>query len=112
MKYFLSALLIVSASLAFADDFDATEAKLKTAMSADIRTDAEKDRDRNRRPVRTLKFFGLRDDMKVVELLPGGGWYTKLLVPVVQENKVLGILRRNDILNYLQLHNDLGTKVS
>jgi Zn-dependent protease/predicted transcriptional regulator len=32
-------------------------------------------------------------------------------VPVVQANKVMGILRRNDILNYLQLHNDLGTKV-
>jgi len=86
MKYFLSALLIVSASLAFADDFDAVEAKLKTAMAADIRTDAEKERDRNRRPIQTLKFFGLRDDMKIVELLPGGGWYTKLLAPVVQDN--------------------------
>ncbi len=37
-------------------------------------------------PVETLKFFGLRDDMKIVELLPGGGWYTKLLVPVVRDN--------------------------
>jgi len=86
MKYFLSTLLLVSANLAFADDFDAVEAKLKAAMAAEIRTDAEKDRDRNRRPVRTLKFFGLRDDMKIVELLPGGGWYTKLLAPVVAEN--------------------------
>ena len=86
MKYFLSALLIVSAGLAFADDYDAVEAKLKVAMAADIRTDEEKDRDDNRRPVETLKFFGLRDDMKIVELLPGGGWYTKLLVPVVKEN--------------------------
>ena len=86
MKYLLSALLIVSAGLAFADDFDAVEAKLKTAMAADIRTDEEKDRDDNRLPVETLKFFGLRDNMKIIELLPGGGWYTKLLVPVVAEN--------------------------
>ena len=86
MKYFLCALLMVSASVAIADDFDAVEAKLKTAMASDIRTDAEKDRDRNRRPVATLKFFGLRDDMKIVELLPGGGWYTKLLAPVVKDN--------------------------
>lgn len=86
MKYFLSALLLVSAGLAFADDFDAVKAKLKTAMASDIRTDAEKDRDRNRRPIATMEFFGLRDDMKIVELLPGGGWYTKLLVPVVREN--------------------------
>ncbi len=86
MKYFLSVLLMVSASLAFADDFDAVEAKLKSALAADIRTDAEKERDRNRKPTATLKFFGLREDMKIVELLPGGGWYTKLLAPVVQEN--------------------------
>lgn len=86
MKYLLSVLLMISAGLAFAGDFDAVEAKLKAAMAADIRTDAEKDRDRNRRPVQTLKFFGLRDDMKIVELLPGGGWYTKLLAPVVKEN--------------------------
>ena len=86
MKYFLSALLIVSASLACADNFDGVEAKLKTAMDADIRTDMEKERDRNRKPIDTLRFFGLRDDMKIVELIPGGGWYTKLLAPVVQEN--------------------------
>jgi len=86
MKIFLIALLLVSASLAFADDFDAVEAKLKIALAADIRTDKEKDRDRNRRPIATLKFFGLRDDMKIVELVPGGGWYTKLLAPVVKEN--------------------------
>ena len=86
MKFLLSVLLMVSAGLAFADDFDAVEAKLKAAMAADIRTDAERDRDRNRRPIATLKFFGLRDDMKIIELLPGGGWYTKLLAPVVQEN--------------------------
>jgi predicted methyltransferase len=86
MKYFISVLLLVSAGLAFADDFDAVEAKLKTAMAADIRTDAEKERDRNRKAVQTLEFFGLRDDMKIIELLPGGGWYAKLLAPVVQEN--------------------------
>ena len=86
MKYFLTAVLMMFAGLAFASDFDATEAKLKTALDADIRTDAEKERDRNRRPIQTLEFFGFRDDMKIVELLPGGGWYTKLLAPVVQEN--------------------------
>lgn len=86
MKYLLSALLMVFANLALAADFDAVEAKLKTAMAAEIRTDAEKERDRNRRPIDTLRFFGLRDDMKIVELLPGGGWYTKLLAPVVQDN--------------------------
>ena len=86
MKYFLTAVLMMFAGLAFASDFDATQAKLETALDAEIRTDAEKERDRNRRPIQTLEFFGFRDDMKIVELLPGGGWYTKLLAPVVQEN--------------------------
>jgi Zn-dependent protease len=31
-------------------------------------------------------------------------------VPVVEANRVMGILRRNDILQYLQLHTDLGAK--
>jgi predicted methyltransferase len=86
MKIILSVLLLISAGLATADDFDAVEAKLKAAMAAEVRSDNEKERDRNRKPVQTLKFFGLRDDMKVVELLPGGGWYTKLLAPVLSEN--------------------------
>lgn len=71
---------------AFAADFSATKAKLETAMAADVRTSADTDRDRNRKPVETLEFFGLRDDMKVVELIPGGGWYTKLLAPVLADN--------------------------
>ena len=69
-----------------ADDFEAVDAKLKAAMQADVRSAEEVERDANRKPVETLEFFGLRDDMKVVELLPGGGWYTKLLAPVLAEN--------------------------
>jgi predicted methyltransferase len=62
------------------------ERKITDAMSADIRTEAEKERDANRKPVETLGFFRLQDDMRVIELLPGGGWYTKILAPVLQEN--------------------------
>lgn len=56
------------------------------AMASELRTDAEKARDRNRKPVATLEFFGLTSDMRVLELLPGGGWYTKLLGPVLEDN--------------------------
>ena len=76
--------LALAAPLA-ADDFSATADKIRAAMDADIRTEAETERDRNRKPVETLEFFGLRDDMKIVELLPGGGWYTKLLAPTMAE---------------------------
>ncbi len=87
MKHLLAALVLSLSAGAYADDhsFDATEAKIKAAMNAEIRTDSEKERDRNRKPVQTLEFFGLREDMRIVELVPGGGWYTKLLVPAVSE---------------------------
>ncbi len=84
-RVFVTLLFLVS-GLAHAADYSAVKTKLEAAMKADVRTEAEMERDRNRRPVETLEFFGLRDDMKVVELLPGGGWYTKLLAPVLAEN--------------------------
>ena len=79
-------LLACFSCTAIASDFEAVDAKLRAAMQADVRSAEEVERDRNRKPVETLEFFGLRDDMKVVELLPGGGWYTKLLAPVLAEN--------------------------
>jgi predicted methyltransferase len=71
---------------AAADDHGATVDKISAALAADVRTPAEVERDPERRPIETLEFFGLRDDMKIVELLPGGGWYTKILAPVMAGN--------------------------
>ena len=36
-------------------------------------------RDEYRNPYETLTFFGIEPSMKVVELSPGGGWYTEIL---------------------------------
>lgn len=86
MKKLLPILLLaVSVSSIAADSFDTTAEKIKSALKAEIRTEADTDRDRNRKPLQTLEFFGLRDDMKIIELIPGGGWYTKILAPVVSE---------------------------
>jgi predicted methyltransferase len=100
MKKLLAVLaLSVSVSgLAIADDFDATAEKIKSAMAAEIRTERDTDRDDNRMPLKTLEFFGLRHDMKVVELIPGGGWYTKIIAPVVRDNgKYFGALGTGNI---------------
>jgi len=89
-KLYGGALLLALAFMpglpALASDYDPVKAKLENAMASEIRTPAETARDKNRKPVETLEFFGLRDNMKVVELFPGGGWYTKLLAPVLAEN--------------------------
>ncbi len=55
------------------------------ALESEVRTEAERDRDANRKPLKTLEFFGITPDMKVLELIPGGGWYTKLLAPALKD---------------------------
>ena len=59
--------------------------KIQQAVDSDIRTEEEKERDANRKPRETLEFFRLREDMRVVELVPSSGWYTKIIAPVVAE---------------------------
>lgn len=59
--------------------------KVEAALAAESRPQADRDRDRNRRPMETLNFFGLRDNMRVLELIPGGGWYTRVLAPVLAD---------------------------
>lgn len=66
-------------------------ANVVDAMKSDIRSDAELERDRNRKPVKTLDFFGITPDMKVLELIPGGGWYTKLLAPSLRDKGELHV---------------------
>jgi len=57
-----------------------TAQQIEKALASSIRSDEERARDtRERKPVQTLEFFGLKPNMTVVELMPGGGWYTKVL---------------------------------
>ncbi len=81
--------LLALSTTAMADE--ATEGLIKEAMEAPIRTEQETDRDDNRKPAETLSFFGMTKDMKVLELLPGGGWYTKILAPVLAEDGELHV---------------------
>jgi predicted methyltransferase len=90
MRCFVASLFLLLGFCAFAQD-DPVADKIRAAMSADIRTEEEVLRDSNRKPVETLAFFQFRDDMRVMELLPGGGWYTKILAPVLRDNGELHV---------------------
>ena len=46
-------------------------------------------RDEFRKPLETLKFFGVESDDKVVEILPGGGWYTEILAPYLSNGQLV-----------------------
>ena len=76
---------ILISNVSFAQS-NAIDDKINAALASEIRTAAEKARDRNRKPLETLNFFQLKDDMRVLELVPGGGWYTKLLAPTLKDN--------------------------
>lgn len=96
--------LLLSSSL-FAQEKvqTAMAVKVTQAMKSDIRANSEIDRDRNRKPVQTLDFLSITPDMKVLELIPGGGWYTKLLAPSLRESGELhvaiGVTRiKNNVL--------------
>lgn len=54
---------------------------LEGAVAGSWRTEAEKARDQWRHPVETLTFFGVKSSDTVVEIAPGGGWYTAILGP-------------------------------
>jgi len=65
--------------------------KIEAAMKSDIRTADDKARDAERKPRQTLEFFGLKDDMRVIELVPAGGYFTKILGPVLADKGELHV---------------------
>ena len=51
-----------------------------------------------RHPEETLNFFGIQPGMTVVEALPGGGWYSKLLLPLLgPEGQLVGVNYPQDV---------------
>ncbi len=59
---------------------------LQRAVDADSRSEDFRQRDRYRHPLETLSFFGVREDMTVVEIWPGpAGWYTEILAPLLRD---------------------------
>lgn len=64
---------------------DGAAAAIEAAMAGTHRSEENRVRDAQRHPLETLTFFGLRPDMTVIELSPGGGWYTEILGPVLKD---------------------------
>jgi predicted methyltransferase len=56
------------------------------ALKGEHRSEKNAARDVYRHPRETLEFFGLEEDMTVVELSPGGGWYTEVLAPLLADS--------------------------
>ncbi|WP_442781019.1 class I SAM-dependent methyltransferase [Alteromonas sp. a30] len=55
------------------------------AVANDARPAQQRLRDEFRHPQQTLRFFGIKPEMTVVEIWPGGGWYSNILAPMLKE---------------------------
>ncbi len=60
-------------------------AHLNAVLAMPHRSEANRARDVYRHPAETLSFFGVRDDSNVVEIWPGGGWYSEILAPLLKD---------------------------
>ena len=81
MKTWLIATLVLAAAGTQAQTPD----PLKAAVAADTRLVGNVARDTWRHPYETLSFFGIKPTDTVVELAPGGGWYTEILAPYLRD---------------------------
>lgn len=80
----LSSLLLSSAVVA-----TTPIASLEQAISNNsLRSAANMARDQYRNPLPTLQFFDVTPQATVVEISPGGGWYTEILAPLLAEQGV------------------------
>ncbi|WP_419811748.1 class I SAM-dependent methyltransferase [Bacterioplanoides sp.] len=50
------------------------------------RSEQQRQRDQFRHPAETLAFFEIKPSDTVVEIWPGGGWYSQILAPLLKDN--------------------------
>ncbi|WBH16256.1 class I SAM-dependent methyltransferase [Sphingomonas radiodurans] len=80
----IATVLLASASALVAQTATAPTTAVKAAIADTQRSEANRARDRYRHPAETLAFFGVKPTDTVVEFIPGGGWYTEILAPMVK----------------------------
>ena len=61
----------------------------QAALQGEHRSEVAKARDAYRHPRETLDFFGVTPSSTVLEMYPGGGWYTDVLAPLLAEDGTL-----------------------
>lgn len=88
-------------SPAFADGHTEMAApSLEEVLASEARGD-DGERDKYRRPVETLSFFGVEPTMTVAEFGPGGMWYTRVLAPyIMPAGKYIAVNQDSDGREY------------
>ena len=77
---------LLGSGLAQAESFAERVAR---ASVGDHRSAEAMARNEYRNPVSTLSFFGFEEGDRVLEIWPGGGWYTEMLAPAIRDHGTL-----------------------
>lgn len=89
MRHAIYAITALTVSLCAAGGYAAAASPtavpgyIKSAVEDQSRPEKDRQRDENRKPAQVLTFAGIKPGQKVAELLPGSGYYTRLLCRVV-----------------------------
>jgi predicted methyltransferase len=83
-------IVLLLSSLVFAlpssaAELQATGLNWTQVLDGEHRSNGNRGRDEFRHPMQTLMFFGVQSCDTVVELWPGGGWYTEVLAPILKD---------------------------
>ena len=84
-RIIFSVVAILLSSVALAGSLSFAE-RVAMGMEGQHRSDVNKARNQYRHPAETLEFFGIEDGMTVMEIWPGGGWYTEILAPAMRDH--------------------------
>ena len=76
MKKFISIFILI---FILFNSFSIQAHNLEQSVNSGDRSIENIKRDKFRHPYETLKFFEIEPEMTIVELSPGGGWYTEIL---------------------------------
>jgi predicted methyltransferase len=76
---------VLAAACASSSSRQSTADALTAILGGDQRPPEERARDIYRHPKETLLFFGIRPEMKVLEVWPEPGWYTAVIAPLLRE---------------------------
>jgi predicted methyltransferase len=79
----LSVALIVCATAGLSAGAASVPSYITSAVASSSRTDKDRDRDVNRKPDLVIAFAGIKPGMKVGELMPGGGYFSRLFCQIV-----------------------------
>src|SRR6476659_1833111 len=71
----------------FAASEKKSDAAIDAAVSGSWRSADAQARDSQRHPGAALAFWGLKPGMTILEIQPGGGWWTEILAPYARATK-------------------------